>query len=179
MFKSKMKIDEYNDRRSGSKATIAIAPQVYLGWCWQLPGTSEELWIPNTACNYGVPINGYSKELEAKSTQVTSNYRSIKCFYEGAWWFVSPAALKDYRMNTTDDIVRRLSMMYYEGQSNTLMIFEDLLQDYFAYKSSLATVLRDIDRQTSRAAEGMAKGMAEGMTEGMAEETAEKTAEEK
>ena len=109
-----MKINAYNDRRSKFKTTIAIAFQIYLNWCWQFREASEELWIFNTICNYDVFINEYRKELKTKTIHVTSNYKSMKCFYERAWWFVFFVAFKNYRMNITDDIMWRLSMMYYE-----------------------------------------------------------------
>ncbi len=95
----KIRLSGYNEEHMGSKASIMIIPQVYLGWC---------------------------HDLQKNSTPLQKTSHSIE-EWPGVWHVGDRATLSSYQIQTIDGIAQRLWTMYFANQPRSLVPLEDVV----------------------------------------------------
>ena len=103
--KVSIRLNAYNDKDSGCKATLVMVSKAYLGWCDQLQGPHPEVNL------------------------TTSGWKSGR----EAFVVATDASLKEYQFWDAESLVKRLDDMYFEGEPGSLAKFGDIISAVVKY----------------------------------------------
>lgn len=80
-----------------------------------------------TLCITTAAYVGWSSDIQSKARYQRSDIKPAFAG-EGVWWIANLSDMKDFRMSSAQNLIRRLEELYFEGRPGTCCRMENLLE---------------------------------------------------